>query len=282
MRAAETVTLDAVLEVGAVSESIEVKASAALLETETSSTGHLVTAEVLTALPTPQMKLETVLWYVPGVTSQSGSGHVAGGRDRAFTMTTDGVSAMDPGVGALGLAKNMSSPEHNVEELKINTTTLPAEYGHSGGGMMSVTFKSGGNQLHGVAEERWLPAEFMHRRWEDRQPVTSKTNYQLMSGTINGAIVIPKIYDGHNRTFFLAGFQRPLTKSGEPVFATVPTPEMLGGDFTFGGIGNPIYDPATTVRLADGTYPYSVRRQQSSREQSRPGVREVHELQTLV
>jgi hypothetical protein len=135
-----------------VSESIEVNAAAALLETETSSTGHLVTAEQLTSIPTPQMKIETMLWIVPGVTSQSGAGHAAGGRARAFVMANDGVSAMDPGVGALGTGKNMSAPEHNVEEVKVNTTTLPAEYGHSAGGVMSVTYKSGTNQLHGVAE----------------------------------------------------------------------------------------------------------------------------------
>jgi hypothetical protein len=74
VRAAETVTIDVVLEVGSVSESIEVNAAAALLETETSSTGHLVTAEQLTSIPTPQMKIETMLWIVPGVTSQSGAG----------------------------------------------------------------------------------------------------------------------------------------------------------------------------------------------------------------
>ena len=116
VRTAETVNLDVVLDVGSVAESIEVQGAAPLLETETSSTGHLVTAEQLTSLPTPQMKIETVLWYVPGVTSQSGSGHVAGGRDRAFNMVNDGVSAMDPGVGALGWAR--TCPRRNTTSRK--------------------------------------------------------------------------------------------------------------------------------------------------------------------
>src|SRR5262245_41576209 len=254
VRAAETVSLDIVMELGAVTESIEVKAASALLETQTSSTGHLVTSAQLINLPTPQMKIESMLWYVPGVTSQSGSGHAAGGRDRSFVMANDGVSAMDPGIGAIGTGKNMSAPEHNVEEVKVNTTTLPAEYGHSAGGIMSVTYKSGGNKLHGVAEERWLPSPFIHRRWEDRQPVATSTNYQLISGSLNGAVVIPKLYDGHNRTFLLMGFQRHQEIAGEPVFTTVPTADMLAGDFSFGGLGNPIYDPASLTRLADGSY----------------------------
>jgi hypothetical protein len=62
IRSTETVRLDAQLELGQVVESIEVGAAATLLETETSSTGHLVTGTQLTKLPTPQMKVESMLW----------------------------------------------------------------------------------------------------------------------------------------------------------------------------------------------------------------------------
>jgi hypothetical protein len=114
VRSTETVRVDATLEVGQVVESIEIGASATLLETETSSTGHLVTAQQLVKLPTPQMKVESMLWYVPGVTSQSGYGHAAGGRSRAFSMTSDGVSSLTPGTGVIGTGRNMSTVEHNM------------------------------------------------------------------------------------------------------------------------------------------------------------------------
>ena len=84
--------------------------------------------------------------------------------------------------------------------------------------------------------------------------MATSTNYQLRSASLNGAVVIPRIYDGHNKTFFLMGFQRHQEIAGEPVFTTVPSPDMLAGNFSFGGVGNPIYDPATTIRLTDGTY----------------------------
>jgi hypothetical protein len=84
--------------------------------------------------------------------------------------------------------------------------------------------------------------------------VATSTNYQLRSASLNGAVVIPRIYDGHNKTFFLMGFQRHQEVAGEPVFTTVPSPDMLAGNFSFGGVGNPIYDPGTTTRLPDGTY----------------------------
>jgi len=76
---------------------------------------------------------------VPGVTSQSGAGHAAGGRARAFTLANDGVSGTTPGTGELGTGRNMSTSQHAMEEIKVLTTVLPAEYGHSGGGLMNVT-----------------------------------------------------------------------------------------------------------------------------------------------
>lgn len=254
VRSTETVRVDAQLEVGQVVESIEVGASATLLETETSSTGHLVSGRELVKLPSPQMKVESMLWYVPGVTSQGGFGHAAGGRSRSFQMTSDGVSSLTPGTGVIGTGRNMSTVQHNMEEIKVITTVLPAEYGHSGGGVMSIVFKSGTNKLHGLAEERYMARHFIHRNWQDAARPTNSFGFHLMSGTISGPVVIPKIYNGRNRTFFLAGFQRHHEKASENADATVPSPAMLRGDFSFGGIGDPIFDPASLVRLADGTY----------------------------
>ncbi|MEZ5403687.1 MAG: carboxypeptidase regulatory-like domain-containing protein [Bryobacteraceae bacterium] len=254
VRATETVRVNAVLEIGDVVESVEVSAAAQLLETETSSTGHLVSGQHLNRLPTPQMKVESLLWYVPGMTSQRGYGHSAGSRSRAFQMTTDGVSGLTPGTQVIGTGRNMSTVEHNMEEVKVITTVLPAEYGHSGGGLMSIVFKSGTNQLHGVAEERYMARQMIHRNWQDANLPTNNFGFHLMSGSINGPIVLPKIYDGRNKTFFLVGFQRHHEKASENNDRAVPTPEMLAGDFTFGGIGDPVYDPASLTRLANGSY----------------------------
>src|SRR5437899_9150260 len=70
IRSTETLGLDVSLEIGNVVESIEVSAGAQLLETETATTGHFVTGTELTTLPTPQMKIESMLWSVSGVTAQ--------------------------------------------------------------------------------------------------------------------------------------------------------------------------------------------------------------------
>ncbi|MGH9720131.1 MAG: carboxypeptidase regulatory-like domain-containing protein [Bryobacteraceae bacterium] len=253
VRSTETARVDVTLEVGTVVDTVEVGAATTVLETETSVTGHLVTGTELVKLPTPQMKIESMLWYVPGVTSQNGVGHTAGSRSRAFVLGNDGVSGLTPGTGVVGTGRNMSTVEHNMQEIKILTTALPAEYGHSGGGLMNITYKSGTNQFHGLAEERYMARHFIHRNWQDAALPTNNFGFHLISGNIAGPVIIPKIYNGRNKTFFLVGFQRHHEKASENANRSVPSPAMLNGDFSFGGIGNPIYDPAT-LTLTGSTY----------------------------
>src|SRR6185369_15290334 len=90
VRSTETARVDLMLEVGGVVESVDVKAVSPLLESETSMVGHLVTGETINKLPAPQQNTQTVLFYMPGVTSQGGIGHVAGQRSRSFVATMDG------------------------------------------------------------------------------------------------------------------------------------------------------------------------------------------------
>ncbi|MEX2301702.1 MAG: carboxypeptidase-like regulatory domain-containing protein [Bryobacterales bacterium] len=249
IRSTETLQVNVALEVGDVVESVEVSANATLLETETSSTGHLMTGEQLVMLPTPQMKIESMLFYVAGVNNQRSAAHSAGGRTRAFQLTNDGVVGTTPGTGTLGTGRNMSTSQHTMEEVKVLTTVLPAEYGHSGGGVMSVSYKSGANALHGVLEERYVSKQMIHRNWEDASVPAGKFGFHLMSAGINGPIK-------RNKTFFLWGFQRHHEKASENNDRTVPSPEMLNGDFSFPQSArvDPIYDPDSLVRLDDGTY----------------------------
>ena len=250
IRSTETLGLNITLEIGNVVESVEVSAGAQLLETETSTTGHLVSGTELTTLPTPQMKIESMIWYVAGVTSQSGDGHTAGGRSRAFQMTTDGVSATNPGEGTVATARNVTTVEHDMQEIKVLTTALPAEYGHSGGGIMNISYKGGTNDFHGLAEERYVSKKMIHRAWSDPAVPTGPFSFHLMSANISGPIK-------RNKTFFLFGWQRHHERSGINQNADVPSPAMLAGDFSFPQSSAPadiIYDPDSLVQLPNGSY----------------------------
>jgi hypothetical protein len=250
IRSTETLRLDVTMEIGNVVESVEVSAGAQLLETETSTTGHLVSGTELVTLPTPQMKIESMMWYVSGVTSQAGNGHTAGGRSRAFQMTTDGVSATNPGEGTVGTARNITTVEHNMEEIKVLTTALPAEYGHSGGGIMNIAYKSGTNQFHGLAEERYVSKKMIHRSWSDPAVPSGTFAFHLMSATLSGPIK-------RNQTFFMMGWQRHHERSGNNQDIDVPSPAMLNGDFSFPQSRVPadrIYDPDSLMALPGGGY----------------------------
>jgi hypothetical protein len=249
VRSTESSRVDVAIELGQVSDWVEVKAASVLLETENATVGHLVNGDSLNRLPTPQQKIQSILWYMPGVTGQSSDGHVAGQRSRAFVATMDGVSGMEPVRGAIATNRFLATVEQNMDEVKVLTTALPAEYGHSGGGVMNISYKSGTNDLHGLAEERYLSKEQIHRAWEHPNIPLGNFGYHMITGTLSGPVVLPKLYDGHNRTFFLIGFQRHHEKSSEEAQRDVPSPEMLAGDFSFGGSGDPIYDPASRAAL---------------------------------
>ncbi|MEX2262973.1 MAG: TonB-dependent receptor [Bryobacteraceae bacterium] len=260
VRSTETTRLNVSLEVGAVVESVEVSAATELLETETSTTGHLVSGITLNRIPSPQQRVQTILFRMPGVTSQGGFGHVAGQRARAFNATMDGVSGMEPVRGEVATDRFLNTVTENMAEVKILTTVLPAEYGHSGGGVMNVTYKSGTNQLHGVAQERYRHKDMLHRSWNEPAVTANDVSYHFLTGTLSGPVVLPKIYNGRNKTFWLFGFQRHMERSSENNDRNVPSPEMLAGDFSFpqqlaaGGRVDPIYDPFSLTQLANGTY----------------------------
>jgi hypothetical protein len=169
-------------------------------------------------------------------------------------MANDGVSGMTPGTGSIGTGRNMSTAQHAMQEIKVLTTTLPAEYGHSGGGMMNINYKSSTNEFHGVLEERYMSRQMIHRNWQDARQPDNVFGFHLMSGMFSGPIKIPKIYDGRNRTFFMWAFQRHHEKASENNDRDVPTPRMLAGDFSFDGLGFPVYDPASLTRLPNGDY----------------------------
>jgi hypothetical protein len=268
LRASETLPVDTTLEVGAVAESVEVKANAQLLETETSSSGALVIGTMYYKLPIYQRSVQFTLTVTPGLqlgsygSAANGSTtpfNVAGARSTELGIFEDGVLGMNPN----GNNNSVRSVENAVAEVKILTSTLPAEYGHTAGGVISVVKKSGTNEFHGMASQFGRVRRMQHRLFFDRfktsdpQPGAPNgvgTFFEYPDATVGGPIYIPKIYDGRNKTFFFFGWQKQIEKKSAIVTQQTPTVGMLGGDFNFGGLGNQIYDPLSTRQNPDGTW----------------------------
>ena len=252
LRIGEVPRVDVTMELGSVSESVTVTGGAPLLETETSSSGAMLDNKMFMEIPVMQMRTYNMLTYLPGINTTGFNAYYSvGQRVSAMGYTVDGMSAREP------VLSTSISHDHTVQttmdamaEVKILSTGIPAEYGRAGSGMMAVSFKSGTNEIHGSLEDRFLNKDMIHRAYFDKVRRTTPNDYHEASATAGGPVYLPKIYDGRNKTFFFYSYQRHHESASEGNVLSVPTPEMLDGDLSYGGLAYPIFDPATT-RIVD-------------------------------
>ncbi len=205
-------TIDLVLEVGNVAESVQVTEEVPLIETATASQGQVIDNRKLVDLPNigrnPFLfsKLAPNVQQVgnPGyvrMQDQSGSSQIsfAGGPIRGNNYLLDGVPISD----MRNRAVIIPSLEF-TQEMKVQTNTYDAEIGRTGGGMFNVLLKSGANDYHGslgglLRRTVWeANAFFSNKAGTPRTDQPNKTYY----GSFGGAVWIPKIYHGRNKTFF--------------------------------------------------------------------------------
>jgi hypothetical protein len=266
LRIGDVRPVDATMEVGTITESVEVKAQSVLLETETSATGTVTEGETLYKLALYQRYITNAMSIVPGLsvlttggTSGLSAYNVGGQRNTGTGFFEDGVFGADP-VQGLTVIKPI---ENSVEEVKVLTGTLPAEYGHSAGGIITSVKKSGTNTLHGSASDYGRTRMMTHRQFfniytaaqsQPGAPNGVPSWFMQPDASVGGPIVIPKVYNGRNKTFFFFGYQKLIEKKTQAYTSVTPTPDELRGDFTFGGLGQALYDPLTTRQNPDGTW----------------------------
>jgi hypothetical protein len=255
LRVGAVVPIDAALEIGAVTDTVEVKAAIPLLDTETSATGSNVKGDYVFDLPQLAHYAKGVLNITPGV--QTGNGwlghmmgtYINGNPYNEIGYFDDGMYGTQPS-GLLTTESVLNA----VDEVKVITTTMPAEYGHSAGGAIVVVKKTGTNTLHGLAQTADMERAMQHRRFFQRETTNQAgSQFRLIQpdANLSGPVYIPKLYNGRNRTFFMFAANFLLERIGEMASFTVPTAEMLNGDFSFGGRSgvNAIYDPRTTKQV---------------------------------
>ncbi|MBI3683228.1 MAG: TonB-dependent receptor [Acidobacteria bacterium] len=253
LRTNESPRIDVQLEVGSVSDSVQVTGAAPLLETETSVAGGVLGVDTIVKIPVMQKLVFRITLYLPGTQVVNGL-HAVGQRERSMGYTLDGLSGKEPVRGPVNATNQVvTSTTDALQEVKLYTTGVPAEFGHSGGGQLSAVFRSGTNQLHGSMEDRYVNKNLMHRNYFDVDRFTAPFTYHEITGVVSGPVMLPKLYNGRDKTFFLFGIARHHEEGGESILRDVPSEDMLAGDFSFGGRGNPIYDPLTT-RLVSGVW----------------------------
>ena len=251
-----TLTLDVRLTVGQLSEVVQVRAETALLQTEESSVGTVIENAQVVELPLNGRNFNNLTRLTPGAVRGTSAGAetlqgetfaVAGDRSDNTYYALDGMfnngtffktAAIHPSVDA-------------IQEFKIQTNTN-AQYGAAAGANINVAIKSGTNELHGTVYEFLRNDKFDSRLYFAR---TKPAYHQNQFGfTVGGPVVIPKVFNGRNKTFWFFNYEGNRIRQGNSNFQTIPTPAMLAGDLskTLTGAAAPqIYNPYT-ARVVDG------------------------------
>ncbi|MFN0108932.1 MAG: carboxypeptidase regulatory-like domain-containing protein [Blastocatellia bacterium] len=248
VRVAQRLALDLSLEVGNVSESVEVTAQGPLLETETSEKGQSFSTKFMNTLPlfTGGIRnAEAFVIYMPGVNAARGETSISGSGGRGKEVMIDGGSLTIPESG--GVVFNFPGTEM-FGEFKLITAAYSAEYGRFGGGVETFVSKSGGNDIHGAAFWYARRDIFNANSWANNAANRPKPKERLNEAgfAVGGPVWVPKVYNGRNKTFWFVTYSRDLRPASiSTVTSTVPTVRMKNGDFS--EIGRAIYDPATTA-----------------------------------
>jgi hypothetical protein len=253
----QSAALDFVLQLGASTETVQITAEAPLLETASAQLGQVIGNRSIVNLPLNQRNPFSLILLAPNVTGSVGNGmtglqfNVNGGRSGTTDVLLDGVSSSPPTDSFNGLSIFPSVDA--VQEFKVQTNGYAAEFGLSGGGIINLIYKSGTNGLHGSAYEFLRNSAMDANNFfanRQGQPLASFKRSQF-GGSVGGPVVIPGVYNGHNKTFFFADYEGLRQRTATNLLASVPTAAERAGDFTqartAAGAPITIYDPNTTT-----------------------------------
>jgi hypothetical protein len=264
------VRVDFTLQVGAVTQQVQVTAGAPLLQTATANVGQTFGARDVSALPMAGGSIYEATMFTTG-TSQVGNMISMNDQNRwmlgggmiswlgtpsgTSNFTVDGVNNAQM-IHGQGPAE--TPPVDIVQEMKIETA-FDASSGNTSGVVVNVALKSGTNKLHGSGEFYDRPPYWASRPYFSTISNAPRGNsfYKRWGGTFTGPVYLPKIYNGSNRTFFTYAYQADIEGFTQANITTVPTQAERQGDFSAllkVSSAYQIYDPATIQPAGNGRY----------------------------
>ena len=264
-----TVTVNLRMELGDVTQAIEVSAETPLLNTANADAGQVIDEKRIQDLPMNGRSPYALARLSPGViTVASGTTvrpyevgnqsflSVGGSRRYTTEFAINGVPNILP-FGYFSGRVAYTPPADATQEFRVVTNGFDAQYGHSGAGVVSVTTKSGGNAFHGslyefLQNDKLNATAFFVNRAGGRKPPQRINQY---GGTVGGPVLLPKLVNGKDKLFFFFAYEGLKRASPGARFATVPTEEMRNGDFSaLLARSSPvtIYDPNSVSANASG------------------------------
>jgi len=238
LRVGDQIALDLGLQIGALSESVNVTAATPLLQASRGTVSFVVEQQKVVTLPLDGRNFIPLIALSPGVMLPPASTlpRINGSRPRVSEYIYDGISVLQPEPGQVAYFPVVDA----IEEFRVDTNSYSAEYGRSNGGVIMVNHKSGSNEFHGTLFE-FLRNEALNAR-NLFTPVGPKPRFRRNQyGFVFGGPI------QRNRTFFFADYQGTRLQTGIPRPSTVPTTLQRQGIFS-----TPIYDPSTTRQTASG------------------------------
>ncbi|MCL5745948.1 MAG: carboxypeptidase regulatory-like domain-containing protein, partial [Acidobacteria bacterium] len=239
------------IEIGQVTERVQVVGEAPLVDVGSATVGKVVENRRIQELPLNGRNALALAMFTPGVRTAVGPTYT-GFTDRGVRISTMSINN-SPG----GMNGQLLDGNHNVlayidevavppavdavEEFKVQSGAMSAEFGYTAGGVVNLVTKSGSNAYHGTLYE-FVRNDKLDAR-NTFAVAKDKLRYNQFGGSVGGPV-------RHDRTFFFFNYEAYRTIQGSPKIATVPVAAERKGDFSntrdIAGALIPIYDPATT------------------------------------
>src|SRR5690242_4396719 len=248
----QSVRLDLTLQVGQVNQTVEVSATATLLQSENATLGHVVENREIVEAPLNGRQYLNLVTLAPNVSNlapPSGQAQSRQGADRSNQSisaggnrivydyyTLDGVVNTDPNFNTYIVLPSIDA----LQEFKVQTGVYPAEFGHEAT-QVNVLTKSGGNAFHGSLFEfvRNDAFDAVGYAFGTVHPVKSPFKWNDYGFEIDGPVRIPKIINGKNRLFFMANDEWKKQRAHSQTNYTLPTAAEEAGNF--GALASIIY-----------------------------------------
>ena len=259
--------MDFSLELGSVSDKVQVIAQAETLESETATLAQLIQGKQILDLPLLGRNPYALAGLAPGVRTSigmndipvdmisTGSVSINGQRGNQNEYLLDGA----PNTGASQNQPIIFANVDSVQEFRVETNAFSAAYGRAAGGIFNVVTKSGTNQVHFSAYEFLRNDKLNANDWFANRGGVNRPPFRFnqFGGTLGLPVVIPHLYNGRNKTFLFVSTELVRFAQGVTFTGTVPDAAMLSGDFSnlrnAAGQKITIYDPRTTAANPTGS-----------------------------
>src|SRR6476660_1827150 len=230
----QVVRTNVVMKVGQLNESITVVGASPILDTDSAKISETIGKRAVSELPLNGRNVWSLASTTPGVVAAPNSDiglsfRGAGQREIQNSLSLDGINSSSN----LLAATSMRPIADAVTEIQVQTGSTSAEYGSYLGVHINVVTKSGTNSAHGSLFEFAQDASLDSRGYFEN-PANPKNPRQRnqFGAQMDGPVMIPKLYDGHNKTFFMAAYEGVRADALTAGFISVPTALMRQGNFS--------------------------------------------------